>query len=212
MATEEETVMEGEHQPMRIGSDDHSDALDMWDAVYDYRPPPQDMDEPTHVAASDQMMKEVLDSRGPPTGFHTGPEQETSYLDQLLAESRGLRQSLAGGGSGASTAPLMKTYDQQRELVGETEKKINDAIADQTKVITDFEAKRETLNAVQEDAATKGLARIEAINDEIQNYKIDPNRAFRSTWQVVGAAIASAAGPMPRELAPTESPTQPWPS
>jgi hypothetical protein len=58
----------------------------------------------------------------------------------------------------------------------------------------DFETKRQTLVNAQRTAAEGVQQQIDTITSEIMNYEIDPNRAFKSTWQVVGAAIAAAAG------------------
>jgi len=78
---------------------------------------------------------------------------------------------------------------------------LNAGIAEQNrlakKAIDDtaaFETKRQTLVNAQHTAAEGVQQQIDTITSEIMNYQIDPNRAFKSTWQVVGAAIAAAAG------------------
>tara|TARA_B100000929_G_scaffold252688_1_gene213228 strand:+ start:19794 stop:21047 length:1254 start_codon:yes stop_codon:yes gene_type:complete len=72
---------------------------------------------------------------------------------------------------------------EQRRL---TQEAINDT--------ANFESKRKTLVDAQRHAAEGVQRQIDGITSEIMNYEIDANRAFKSTWQVVGAAIAAAAG------------------
>ncbi len=57
-----------------------------------------------------------------------------------------------------------------------------------------YETKRVALLKVQQQEALKVQRAVDEINNEILNYEVDPTRAYKSTWQVVGAAIAAAAG------------------
>ena len=148
----------------------------------------------------------------PQLSYHTPKPPPSDPMGELLAESKALRASIdvitaeTQGRLDTSAAALKKNYEQQLANLTATEAKINTALAEQTKTITDFEAALAKLDTVQQEAAADATARVQAINDEIQNYKIDPNRAFRSTWQVVGAAIASAAGAYAQGISPNRIP------
>ena len=148
----------------------------------------------------------------PPSNFHTQAREEPTALEKLYEERRLLQeQTLAAGDEtkarlDARHEDLQQLYGQQSEELDIQRGKMDAAFAEQAGKITDFEAQRVALDKVQQKAAATGRAQMQAINDDIQNFKIDPNRAFRSTWQVVGAAIASAAGAYAQGISPNRIP------
>jgi cytochrome c556 len=126
----------------------------------------------------------------------TGP----TYLEQLEGQINSLAGALQSAGPAFEKKlryqldGLRKLHKEQMEFVTQANKDQGAAFDEAISLRNDFEAKRTSLADAQKDAAEGERQKLDNINNEILNYEIDPNRAYKSTWQVVGAAIAAAAG------------------
>lgn len=110
-------------------------------------------------------------------------------------------------GAKAAQAKLDSLYAQTEdpeELIRlkEAEVKLGEKILQQENEIAEVAKEtiqkdwttREAVRNAQREAETMLRGDLDRINQKMLNYEIDPRRAFKSTWQVVGAALAAAAG------------------